>query len=70
MADPSSDPAQRLLRTRQAAVYLSMSERTLWSLTNCGEIRSVRFGAGHRQSVRFDVSDLDQWIENHKGGRR
>lgn len=59
--------ATRLLRADQAAAYLGISPRTLWSLTNCGEIASVRFGAGRRKSVRYDLCDLEAWIEAKKG---
>lgn len=70
MSEPSSPKQRRLYTTKQAAVYLGVSERTLWTMANSGEIPSVRFGSGRRQSVRFDVADLDAWIEKHKGGRR
>ena len=61
---------RRLLTAKQAATYLGISPRTLWSMTNSGEIPSVRFGSSRRQSVRFDVADLDQWIDSRKKARR
>jgi excisionase family DNA binding protein len=51
-----------LLTVRQAAKVLSISERTLWSLTARGEIPAVRFG----RSVRYDPADLRRWIESAK----
>jgi excisionase family DNA binding protein len=51
-----------LLSRRQAAKVLSISERTLWTLTANGEIQAVRFG----RSVRYDPADLRQWIETKK----
>ena len=63
-------PARRLLRTREAASYLAVSPRTLWTLLNTSQIPSIRFGAGTRPSIRVDVRDLDAWIAGHKGGRR
>ena len=51
-----------LLTVRQAAKVLSISERTLWTLTANGEIQAVRFG----RSVRYDPADLRQWIETKK----
>ena len=63
---PTDD--RRLLRTREAALYLGISERSLWTLCNSGQIPAVRFGSGRRQSVRFDIADLDHWIESCKEG--
>jgi excisionase family DNA binding protein len=59
---------QRLFRTKGAADYLGISPRTLWTLTNLGKLRSVRFNTGGRESVRYDVADLDAWIEAQKSG--
>ena len=71
MADSPTSPQARLLATKPAAQYLGVSERTLWTLANSGALPSVRFGFGTRKSVRYDLDDLDRWIEAHKkGGRR
>jgi excisionase family DNA binding protein len=51
-----------LLTAREAARALAISERTLWSLTNNGDIPSVRIG----RAVRYDPRDLDRWIERQK----
>lgn len=60
-----STAGQRMLLTaRETAAALCISERTLWGLTARGEIPSVRIG----RSVRYHVADLQQWIEEHKGG--
>jgi len=56
------DQHHRLFRAREAAEYLGISERTLWTLGNCGEIPTVRFG----RSVRYDLGDLDAWIMARK----
>ncbi len=42
--NPSSDnaPESMLLTAREAAAYLRISERTLWSLTNEGRIKATR----------------------------
>lgn len=69
MAEPSPTK-KRLFTAREAAAYLSIGTRTLWRMTNSGQVRAVRFGAGHRKSVRYDVSDLHAWIEARKGARR
>jgi excisionase family DNA binding protein len=52
-----------LLTARQAAQRLSLSERTLWTLTNvAGEIPCVR----HGRWVRYDPADLVEWIGRRK----
>jgi len=51
-----------LLTARQAAAVLSISERTLWGLTDGGEIPVVRIG----RAVRYDPRDLQTWIDRHK----
>ena len=62
-ASPKHDDAEglepRLLTYREAAAYLNISERTLWSMQKYGEIATVRL----RQSVRFDRQELDRWID-------
>lgn len=64
---PSAAPPQ-LLTPRLAAKVLAVSERTLWSMTKCGEIAAVRIG----RSIRYDPRDLNRCIENSKsaGGKR
>ena len=55
--------APLLLRSREAAEALSISERTLWDLTKCGEIACIRIG----RAVRYDPRDLLAFIERKKG---
>jgi excisionase family DNA binding protein len=55
----------RLLTTRQAAAYLAISERKLWSLTKEGRIPAVKIG----RCVRYDIADLDGFIRAAKGQR-
>ena len=55
-----------LLTVRRAAKVLALSERTLWSLTQAGQIPAVRFG----RSVRYDPADLRRWIEAAKNSRK
>ncbi|HBN75091.1 MAG TPA: DNA-binding protein [Planctomycetaceae bacterium] len=52
----------RLKNLREAAVYLSLCERKVWQLGKDREIPTIRSG----KSVRFDVYDLDRWIERQK----
>ncbi len=57
-----SSAEKLLLNVRQASQALSVSPRTLWTLTANGEIPSVRFG----RSVRYDPADLRRWIDSKK----
>lgn len=56
-----------LLRARDAAKLLSISERTVWQLTHEGKLASVRFG----RTVRYDVHDLQAFIaaQRQTGGQ-
>jgi excisionase family DNA binding protein len=56
-------PPKLLLRPRDAARALAVSERTLWTLTRRGSLRCVRIG----RAVRYDVRDLDAFIATAKG---
>jgi excisionase family DNA binding protein len=50
---------ERLLKPREAAQLLTVSERTLWSLTwPRGSIRSVRIG----RSVRYTADSIQDYI--------
>ena len=51
-----------LLRPREAAEWLKISERSLWSLTQRGELPAVRTG----RSVRYDLADLIAFVEARK----
>ncbi len=59
--EPRTSP--QLLTSREAAQTLAISERTLWTLTRRGDVRSVRFG----RAVRYDVADLNAMVERAKG---
>lgn len=61
-----SPSLRRLFDSREAAHYLCVSPRTLWTLQNCGTIPHVRIG----RKVLFDRNDLDAWIEAQKSVRR
>jgi excisionase family DNA binding protein len=50
-----------LLTVRQAAKVLSISERTLFTLTKGGDIPHVRIG----RLVRYAPSALQDWIERN-----
>ena len=60
--DPNR-PVRLLLTPCDAAAALSISERSLWSLSYPrGPIGVVRIG----RAVRYDVEDLRAWIEASK----
>lgn len=63
-ASASSQPmvAPALLNRQQAARYLGISERTLWTLTNIGEVIAVRIGG----RVLYRVADLDAYVASLK----
>lgn len=64
---PAPTPAQKLLLTpREAAKALSICEKTLWSLSKRGELPAVRIG----RAVRYDVADLQVFIDRQKGAGR
>lgn len=54
-----------LATPRQAAKALAVCEKTLWSLTKRGELPAVRIG----RAVRYDMTDLQAFINRSKGVR-
>jgi excisionase family DNA binding protein len=52
-----------LLKSREAAKTLCISERKLWELTRKGKIPHVRID----RAVRYDTRDLQAWVETMKG---
>lgn len=54
-----------LLSARDAAKALSLSEKTLWSITvPRGDMPCVRIGT----RVLYDPEDIRRWIDRKKGG--
>jgi len=53
---------RRLIKSRDAADYLCICERKLWQLEKDGRIQSVRID----RAVRFDIADLDAFIQSAK----
>ena len=64
----ASTPSQQehlLLRPREAAQHLSISERQLWAHTSPpGDIPAVRVGA----SVRYPLAALEAFIQRQQEG--
>lgn len=56
--NPTS-PAKLAVDASQAAIMLSISERTLWALTNSGQVKHVRIG----RMVRYRIGDLEEFLE-------
>jgi excisionase family DNA binding protein len=57
-------PSRRLLRLKDAAVYLSLSPWKLRRLVWEGRLPVVQDGEG--SPFLFDCCDLDTYVENHK----
>lgn len=55
---------KRLLRTREAAEYLSVSKWKLRSMVADGQLPVVQ--ADDSSPFLFDLKDLDNWAEQHK----
>ena len=52
-----------LLTPRKAAKALSVCEKTLWTLTQKGEVPVIRIG----RAVRYPVDGLREWIQKQSG---
>lgn len=68
MSNPTSNTAPKvepLLTYKQAGALLGVTERTIWTLVNDGELPAVRFG----RSVRIDPTDLRAYIDRCKTPR-
>ncbi len=63
MTDTTPELPRLALRPREAAKTLSISERTLWSITSPrGSLPCIHIG----RSIRFDPRDLLVWIDGQK----
>ena len=60
----NSKSERRLLKTKRAADYLSVSTWKFRSLVAKGELPVVQADAS--SPWLFDVRDLDDWVEKHK----
>ncbi len=61
---PAATPLPPMLvSVRDAAKLLAVCEKSLWSLTNRGELPSVKIG----RSVRYSLADLQAFISKNKG---
>lgn len=55
---------KRLLKTEEAMEYLSIGKNELYNLVKEEKIRAIKIG---KRSFRFDIFDLDRFIEEMKG---
>lgn len=55
-------PVDPLLTYREAAGVLGVTDRTVWTLVDRGDLPAVRFG----RSVRIDPADLRAFINSAK----
>jgi len=62
MSDGPAPIVERLLNYREAGKLLGVTERTVWTLVDNGELPAVRFG----RSVRVDPVDLRAYIDRCK----
>ena len=53
-----------LVSAREAAAMLSISTRSLWTITNMGMIPSIRIG----RAVRYSITDLGDYIDAMRQG--
>jgi len=58
-ANTASLPHQ-LLKPNEAAKFLGISERTLWTLTKHGKLPAAKLG----KSVRYREEDLKRYVES------
>jgi len=61
---PCRQASRRLLRTKQAAAYLGVSAWKVRQLAQDGELAYVAAEEG--SPWRFDLCDLDAYIERHR----
>lgn len=62
MSDHATPIVERLLTYREAGKLLGVTDRTIWTLVDQGELPAVRFG----RSVRIDPADLRAYIDRCK----
>ncbi|MBI1747183.1 MAG: helix-turn-helix domain-containing protein [Acidobacteria bacterium] len=59
----------RLLSASEVAEYLGLPLSSVYDYAKTKRLPSLRVGRD-RRSLRFDVRDLDRWIELHKAAER
>lgn len=62
----AAEQTSLLMTPREAAKALAISARTLWTLTQTGDIARVRIG----RLVRYEADAVRKWVKDASGGRR
>lgn len=72
MTDNASQREPLLVGSKEAARLLGMSQRTLYTLTDAGEIQCLRFAAAGCKKSRkwYEVAELHAFIERKRGPSR
>lgn len=60
----STFPRRRLLRVKEAALYLGMSHSKVRQLAWTGQMPFIQ--ECPNALMLFDIADLDRWIDAHK----
>ena len=55
------------LNVADAAQYASISQDTIYTAIERGEMKHVRIGG--RRAIRLRVEWIDEWLERHVSGR-
>ena len=63
---PFVAPTRKLLKTRNAAIYLNVSAWRIRQMAHKGQIPYAQFEVDG--TLYFDVDDLNRLIERHKEG--
>ena len=66
MATSATTDLRPVLTLAEAAEFLRVSERTLWSQVKAGEVPCFRLG----KQYRFSLESLEQWCRDKSGDRR
>jgi hypothetical protein len=62
---PKPDTTRRLLRLKEAAIYVALSPGSLRRLVQAGELPVIVLAEGHSPWL-LDVNDLNDWIDRSK----
>ena len=54
--------SRRLITSVEAAEYLDISERHLWTITHRGDLPAIKLG----RSKRYSQADLDAYIDRRR----
>jgi excisionase family DNA binding protein len=68
MEGPHKEPGRfgPLLKRKEAAEYLGISERHLWTITDRGDLPRITLDS----AVRYSQADLDAYIDRRRQGGR